>query len=149
MHTIFFQSCIRQNQSLLWEEKLRALVVATLAGCQVPTKPLPCSPSSTEQGDKIMLKNSWVEIRTQTSLTNYHQRQSRLSLKKIKLIYCQLRIENDTEEKRTNKKTPNQPTTPKLNKSKKTLYSKTQKKNPKPKSIFLPLPLLSRLNFTP
>ena len=55
----------------------------TLVGCQVPTKPLYHSPSSTEQGRENTMKDSWVEIRTGRSLSTYSHGQNRLDWGKL------------------------------------------------------------------
>jgi len=54
-----------------------------MAGCQVPTKPLHHSPSSTGQGKENTTKGSWVEIRTGRWPTIYRHRQSRFSSGKL------------------------------------------------------------------
>jgi len=63
---------------------------------------LDCGPMCTQLGithstfstgweEKIGWKSSWVETKTGRSLTSYHQRQNRLNLVKIYLIYSQLK----------------------------------------------------------
>lgn len=49
------------------------------------------SSSTTDQKQEIRRKISWADIKTGTSLENYHQRQSRLYLRKKNLIYCKIK----------------------------------------------------------
>lgn len=44
----------------------------------------------------------WLEIKTDRSLTNYHQGQNRTDWGKINLIYCQFKIEQDGEKQSQN-----------------------------------------------
>jgi len=55
----------------------------TLAWCQVPTKLLSHSPSSTGQGRENMMKGKWVEIRTGILLRSYHHGQKRFDSGKL------------------------------------------------------------------
>jgi len=49
--------------------------------------------SSTGQREKIRWKSSLAEVKTGTSLANYHHRLNALNLRKISCMYCQLKTE--------------------------------------------------------
>jgi len=78
----------------------------SLAGCQMLTKMLSQSPSSTGQGEKIRWRRSWLDIKTWTSLIHYHHRQKKLNIGKINIIYCQFKTEQDKKETKTKLKSP-------------------------------------------
>ena len=65
----------------------------TMAGCQMATQLLSHSLSLTGQGEEMRLKSLRFKVKTGRSYTNYHQKQNRLDMGKINLIYIQLKIQ--------------------------------------------------------
>lgn len=56
--------------------------------------------SSTRQGGNVGWKSLCVEIKTGKSLTCYCQKQNRVWLEKLNLIYCQLKSQHKGEKQR-------------------------------------------------